>query len=496
MIITRGMKKILYVVSVVLIFGAGMIVASVWDLPENVSAVSTEKSPDEGTQGVVSFTSFVDIVKKEKPSVVNISTTRIMKRRAYGRNHQAPVDPFRDFFGDDFFKRFFDQRPEREYKTNSLGSGFIISKDGYILTNNHVIENADEIIVRLTDEREFKAEIIGRDAKTDVALIKIKDHDDLPVVTMGDSDSLEVGEWVIAIGNPFGVGQTVTAGIVSAKGREIGAGPYDDFIQTDASINPGNSGGPLFNIKGEVVGINTAIYSPSGGNVGIGFATPINIVKRLIPQLKEKGSVTRAWLGVVIQPISKELAHTFDLPSEEGALVADVIKGSPAEKAGIKRGDVIIEFDKEKIGKMRELPSVVASTPVGKKIRVKIIRDGKVKTLSARVDKLEGDQKAEEPAEEETGNLGMSVQDITPELAKRLDLKVSGGVIVSMLEKGGMADGAGLSRGDIILEINKSEIKNAHDYKKAIKKLKTGDSALFLILRGGNTFYRVIKIEK
>ena len=488
-------KKWFYMLATGLIFASGVIVASIWDVPEDVSAVSTVLEKDAGLSVSPYYPSFVDVVKKKKPSVVNISTTRIIKGRGFGGHSQPPLDPFRDFFGDEFIERFFGQPPKKEYKTQNLGSGFIISKDGYIFTNNHVIENADEIIVRLSDEREFKAEIIGRDAKTDLALIKIQDHDELPVAALGDSDKLEVGEWVIAIGNPFGVGQTVTAGIVSAKGREIGAGPYDDFIQTDASINPGNSGGPLFNTKGEVVAINTAIYSPSGGNVGIGFAIPVNMAKRLLPQLKEKGSVTRGWLGVMIQPINKELAETFDLPSEDGALVADVVKDSPADKAGLKRGDVIISFDGEKIGKMRQLPAIVAATRVGSNVKLKVIRGGKEKTLNAKIERLtsEDDILDDEAAKD---GLGMSVQDITPDIARRLDIDPSAGVIVTMVESGGVADLGGVRRGDIILEINRKEINDIGDFKSETGRIKKGDAALFLIYRDGNTFYRVLKVDR
>jgi len=486
------LKKLGYVVIAGSLFGAGSLFSYLWNIPEDVSALSKGTGD---SQVVTGLPSFAEIVKSQKASVVNIATTRVVKERGFGGSPHGQFDPFRDFFGDDFFEKFFGERPKREYKAQNLGSGFIISKDGYILTNNHVVEKADEIIVRLSDESEFKAELVGKDPKTDVALIKIKDHDDLPVTKLGDSDSLDVGEWVIAIGNPFGVGQTVTAGIVSAKGRDIGAGPYDDFIQTDASINPGNSGGPLFNVKGEVVGINTAIFSPSGGNVGIGFAIPINMAKRLIPQLKETGSVTRGWLGVMIQPITKELSETFKLPSEEGALVADVMEGSPAEKSGIIRGDVITTFDGEKIGKMRDLPAIVAATPVGKKVKVEVVRDGKKKILTAKIDKLEG---AGEEKEEESiiGELGMSVQEITPDLAKRLDFKDTAGVIVSMVERGGIADLGGIRRGDVIMEINKTEIKDVGDYKKVMKKLKTDDAVLFLVWRDGNTSYKVLKFDK
>ncbi|MEN6615653.1 MAG: trypsin-like peptidase domain-containing protein, partial [Syntrophorhabdus sp.] len=274
--------------------------------------------------------SFAGLVNQAKPSIVNISTTAVIKGPgAQGGPFVGPNNPFKDFFGDDFFDKFFGNGPRREYKQRSLGSGFIIDKEGYILTNNHVVEKASVIKVKLSDEKEYDAKIIGRDPKTDIALIKIDVKQALPVAMMGDSEGLQVGDWVVAIGNPFGLEHTVTAGIVSAKGRIIGAGPYDEFIQTDASINPGNSGGPLLNLRGEVVGINTAIVS---GGQGIGFAIPINVARDMMAQLKSKGKVARGWLGVVIQRMTPEIAKTFGMPESEGALVADVMEGSPAEK--------------------------------------------------------------------------------------------------------------------------------------------------------------------
>ncbi|MBE9536230.1 MAG: DegQ family serine endoprotease [Proteobacteria bacterium] len=490
------MGKMKYIFMAGLIFGAGVLFASTWEVPENVSALSSSDTGTTKTVGTTGLPSFADIVKKGKPAVVNISTTKIVKNGTPEGHPFGGGDPFRDFFGDDFFDRFFNQPPNREYKSQSLGSGFVIDREGYILTNNHVVENADEIIVRFSNEKEYEAKIIGRDPKTDVALIKIEDSNNLPVVALGDSDALQVGEWVIAIGNPFGVGQTVTAGIVSAKGREIGAGPYDDFIQTDASINPGNSGGPLFNVKGEVVGINTAIFSPSGGNVGIGFAIPVNMVKNMLAQLKNEGTITRGWLGVVIQPITKGLAEAFGLDSEDGALVADVVDGSPADKAGIKKGDVITHFDGKKISKMRDLPSVVASTPVGSKVRVGVVRGGKEKKLSAKIEKLKEDEVSAEEAGSAEDLLGISVQEVTPELARRLDLEVTRGVLVTNIERGSAADEGGLRRGDIIMEINTRRIDDMTGYRRAIKGIDKGDTALFLILRGGNTFFATVMRDK
>jgi serine protease Do len=312
--------------------------------------------------------SFADLAEKLKPAVVNISTTKTVKSGGF-RSPFGQGSPFdRNFGGEDFFERFFGDIPQRQFKQKSLGSGFIISHDGYIFTNNHVVEQADKILVKLSDGKEYEAKVIGKDAKTDIALIKIKPSDNLPIVETGDSDKLRVGDWVIAIGNPFGLEQTVTAGIVSAKGRVIGAGPYDNFIQTDASINPGNSGGPLINLNGEVVGINTAIVA---SGQGIGFAIPINMARDVIPQLEKSGHVTRGWLGVGIQEVTPALAKSFGLKEEKGALVSQVSKGGPADKAGIEQGDVILEFDGKTIAEMKDLPRIVASTPVGRTVAVK-----------------------------------------------------------------------------------------------------------------------------
>ena len=354
--------------AICLIAGFGM--ATLLDSISN-SAAQSSVSPS----GVP--VSFADLAKKAKNSVVNISTVKVIKGRGQAPMPFGPNDPFRDFF-----ERFFRDQIPKDFRQQSLGTGVIIDKEGFILTNNHVVEMADEIKVKLADEREFLAKIIGRDQKTDLALIKIDSDKPLSPLPLGDSDKLEVGEWVVAIGNPFGLGNTVTAGIVSAKYRQIGQSSYDNYIQTDASINPGNSGGPLLNTAGEVVGINTAIFSQSGGNIGIGFAIPINMAKDLLPQLK-KGKVVRGWLGVMIQKITPELKQKLDLKDEKGALVADVTPGGPAEKAGIQRGDVIISFNGKEIKEMNELPYVVASTPVGKSVNVEVLAKRAEKELGS-----------------------------------------------------------------------------------------------------------------
>jgi len=438
---------------------------------------------------------FSTLVKKLTPVTVNISSTKTVKSGF--RNFGAPFggqdsDPFRDYFGDDFFRRFFGDQPQKEYKQRGLGSGFIIDKDGYILTNNHVVEDADEIKVKVHNEKEYDAEIIGRDPKTDIALIKIKDlKEDLPVAQLGDSDSLKVGEWVIAIGNPFGLQETVTAGIVSAKWRKIGAGPYEDFIQTDASINPGNSGGPLFNLNGSVVGINTMIYSPSGGNVGIGFAIPINLAKNVVSQLKEKGRVVRGWLGVVVQTVTPELAKSFGLEEGKGALIADVDKTGPANKAGITSGDIIVTFDGREIREMADLPLIVAETPVGKKVKVVVVRGGKRKTFTVTIGELK-EKKLDQAAVQEKKNLGITVGEITPDLAQRYGLSENDGVLVYSVDRGTPAEDAGVRRGDIIIEVNRKSVTTTDEYYAAVEESTEGN-ILMLIKRGRSSLWIVIK---
>jgi serine protease Do len=438
----------------------------------------------------------VDLTKRVKPGVVNISTKKVVKGGGRVLRQFNPPsrerDLFKDFFGDEFFNRFFGDTPQRDFVQRSLGSGFIIDKEGHIITNNHVIEGASEIHVRLSTEKEYEAEIIGRDSKTDIALIKIKAWNDLPVVELGDSDRVEIGEWVMAIGNPFGLSHTVTVGIVSAKGRVIGSGPYDDFIQTDASINPGNSGGPLFNINGEVVGINSAIVA---SGQGIGFAIPINVAKEIIPQLKKKGKVTRGGIGVYVQKMTPELAKSFGLEKGEGALVADVIPGASAEAAGIRRGDVITKFDGREIHEMNELPRLVAATPVGKEVEVDLLREGKPLKLKLKV----GELKEEAPAATEEKaqiDLGMSVQEITPEMARQLRLKEPGGVIVTQVEPGSGAEETGVQRGDIIQEINGQSIRKLGDYQSAIGKVKKDEVVRLLIKRGDRNLYLAFRSNK
>ena len=472
----------------------GLIVASELDLSPTLKAVSAfgEKKDIESESLSIQQTelpSFVELVKGVKPAVVNISSTKVYKRKK-----REPM-PFENPYGErgpfkDFFDRFFEDMVPKNFKQTSLGTGFVIDNDGYILTNNHVIEGADDIEVKLSNGKEYKAEIKGRDPKTDIALIKIKSWKGLPIAKLGNSDELEVGEWVVAIGNPFGLDHTVTAGIVSAKGRIIGAGPYDNFIQTDASINPGNSGGPLFNLKGEVVGINTAIIATGQG---IGFAIPINMAKGLIPQLKEKGKVTRGWLGVMIQKITPDLAESFGLKEAKGALVADVVKGSPADKAGLKQGDVILSVENTNIDEMNKLPRLVANLPVGKEANVKIIRNGKKKNLKITIGEFP-EEEIVAPKEQTGEELGITVQELTPDIAKQFGYIGEKGVLVTHLVKGSPADEAGIRQGDLIKEINRKPVEGLDDYMAALKTVKKG-SSLLLIRRGERVSYIIVKLS-
>ena len=437
--------------------------------------------------------SFSDLAESASPAVVNIRTVKTIKGggRVFRHFKKGPFgddDPMKDFFD-----RFFDEDQKRDFKQRSLGSGFIIDKDGYIVTNNHVIDNADKIVVILKDEKEFEAQIVGRDKNTDLALIKIELNHNLPVLRFGDSDALKVGQWVVAIGNPFGLEQTVTAGIVSAKGRVIGSGPYDDFIQTDASINPGNSGGPLLNMKGEVIGINTAIVA---GGQGIGFAIPVNLAKNIIAQIKSTGEVTRGWLGVGIQDISEEVAEYYGIKEKKGVLVTEVFPDDPADLAGIKPKDVIISVNGKTVDSARLLTGMIADTHVGDTIQIKINRDGKTRTIDVKIAKREETKIAGRSTQEkEQGPLGIQVSEITPETARRFNLKDAKGVIVTGVDPESKAAEAGLQIHDIIREINHKNITSVSDLNKTIDEIPEGET-INLFIRRLNRGFLVIKITK
>ena len=454
-----------------------------------IAGVSQGGCESRSKMEVVGFPpSFADLAEKVKPAVVNISTTKTVK---------VPGNPFRQFFGHgdqgpfgDFFRRYFNEVPDREMKQQSLGSGFIIDRDGYIVTNNHVVDEAEEIKVKLSDGREMKAKVIGRDSKTDLALIKISStFENLPVLILGDSDSIRVGDWVMAVGNPFGLAQTVTQGIISATGRVIGSGPYDDFLQTDAPINPGNSGGPLVNLKGEVIGINTAIVP---GGQGLGFAIPSNLAKSVVAQIREHGKVVRGWLGVTIQSVTPELAKSFGLKEAKGALVSDVAAGGPAEVAGVKQGDVIVRFNGKSVDTSIALPRMVAETPVGSTVPLTVVRGGKEITLTVKIAELTEEKLAAQAGGTEQA-LGMKVGELSPRVREMFGIRAKSGVVVLNVEQGSVAEEAGIEPGDVIVEVNRKRVKGLAEYRQAMAGAKKGAPILFLIDRKGQGLYVTIE---
>lgn len=433
---------------------------------------------------------FSEIVRAVSPAIVNISTTKVVRREA----QPFFEDPFFDFFSP-----FHEFGSPKKFKERSLGSGVIVSADGYIVTNNHVVEKADEIKVTLIDKKTFKGRIVGADPKTDIAIIKIE-ATGLPTLTWGDSDKLQVGEFVLAIGSPYGLSNTVTMGIISAVGRaNVGIADYEDFIQTDAAINPGNSGGPLVNINGELIGINTAIFSRTGGYQGIGFAVPSNMVRLVIDQLLQKGKVTRGWIGVTIQELTPELAQEFGLKKTKGALVSDVGKDSPAAKAGIMRGDVILEFNGREVKDVSSLRNMVAQSKAGSEITLKILRAGKEFTVKALITELPRDV-AEVTPEQLPDNselkalTGLTVMDLSKEIIRQLGFnKDEKGVVVVKVEAGSPADDAEIKKGDVIKEINKKAVNSSEDFNRIATNIKTNDSVLLFINRNGKKFYVILR---
>ena len=435
--------------------------------------------------------SFSAIAKRTMPVVVNISTTTQKAGRTGSGGNLGGLDPL-----EDFFNRFFGDAGPRETPQRSLGSGIVISKDGEILTNYHVVRNADAIRVKLADQTEHEAKLVGKDEKTDLALIKIatKGVSGLPAARWGDSGNLEVGDWVVAIGNPFGLELTVTAGIVSAKGRVIGAGPYDRFIQTDASINPGNSGGPLINMQGEVVGINSAIFSQSGGNVGIGFAIPVDLARKVVEQLRKNGRVVRGWMGIRVQEMSAQQASSLGLTrGGVAALVNEVAENSPAAEAGIKPGDVILEFNGKPLPRSYDLPSLVADTPPGQKVALKILRDRSERTVAVRITEPAEEREILSQADGREGELGLRVQKVTPELSRLYGLSGTKGVIVVEVQPGSPADQAGIEVGDVVREVNQRPVNTAKDFEQSVRLSKRGDRLMLLVQRGDNTVFFALK---
>ena len=431
--------------------------------------------------------SFAQVAESVGPAVVNINT---VTRVSGGRT------PVEEFFGDEFFKRFFGDAPERQQVQRSLGSGVIVDPSGIVLTNAHVVERATEIEVSTADGKKHKAKLAGVDKKTDLAVLKLQGGGPYPAANLGDSDAVKVGDWVLAIGSPFGLQKTVTAGIISAKGRSIGQGPFDDFLQTDAAINPGNSGGPLVNMSGEVVGINSAILSRTGGNVGIGFSIPVNMAKRIYTELAAKGKVTRGWLGVSIQPLTPELAKSFGLKEPNGVLISDVMQQSPAATAGIASGDVIIEFDKKKVDSPQELQKAVAATTPGRAVPLKVWRDKGEKTLEIKIGETPDETVALKPTNKGKSLLGLDVRPITPELARQLNLRTPDGVIVFSVDDESAASEAGLQRGDVIREVNRQKVRSVQDFEKVTKDVKDGDRVTVLLQRGPQSLYVAFTVAR
>ncbi|MDR1397994.1 MAG: DegQ family serine endoprotease [Desulfarculales bacterium] len=448
--------------------------------------------------------SFADLVDEISPAVVNIRTTKTVTSSLPNRfTFRGPGG--QEFDQDDMpdmLRRFFGLPDNggggggggRDLKQRSLGSGVIVDKDGYVLTNNHVIANADEIMVMLSSGEELPARIVGRDAKTDLALVKVAPGKNMPFLPLGDSEKLRVGDWVLALGNPFGLTSTVTAGIVSAKGRNIGAGPYDDFIQTDASINPGNSGGPLVDLGGRVVGINTAIVAQGQG---IGFAIPSSLVGEVMKQLREQGKVTRGWLGIYFQRVNRDLARVFAIDENKGVLVSDVMPGGPAAKAGLKRGDIILSFDDKEINNGQTLPRMVAETPVGSKVKVTVMRQGEKIGLNIVIGEMpeDGEEVSSSSPLMPDSNLGMNLQEITPGMTQHLNLEAGAGLLVISVESGGPADEAGVMKGDVLLEVSRTAVNTLREFREALSRLDGKEGILLLLQRSNVTHYVVVRPE-
>ncbi len=454
-----------------------------------------------------SLPDFTELAKQNSPAVVNISTTQHRSIDRLRRKFHIPEIPDipEDSPLNEFFQRFFgegldqlDPNP-RERESQSLGSGFIISSDGYVITNNHVVDGADEVIVRLSDRREFVARVIGKDKRSDVALVKI-DADNLPKVKIGSTKNLQVGEWVLAIGSPFGFDHSVTAGIVSAKGRSLPNENYVPFIQTDVAINPGNSGGPLFNMDGEVVGVNSQIYSRTGGYMGLSFAIPIEMAMSVVEQLRTKGRVTRGWLGVLIQDVTRELADSFGMRHPKGALVAKVLPDSPASRAGIQPGDIILKYNGTSITNSTMLPPLVGVSRVDRAARVEVLRAGKTMELNVNIGELPQEEALEQAAKvkakgADAALLGLAVTDISPEIAQQLGLERAQGVLVEEVAPG-PALAAGIKRGDVIQMIGGERVKNVAEFRAQVKKLPSGRSTAVLVLRDSGPLFLAMRVPE
>jgi len=443
---------------------------------------------------------FTGLVAKHRTSVVNISTTQ---KKTTGGRPQLPKgfeipDLPKDSPFNEFFRRFFGDGEIEQFDSQSLGSGFIISSDGYIISNNHVVKDADEVIVRMSDRREFKARVVGADERSDIALLKI-DAENLPTARLGTGYNLKVGEWVFAIGSPFGFDYSVTAGIVSAKGRSLPRENYVPFIQTDVAINPGNSGGPLFNLDGEVVGVNSQIFSRTGGFMGLSFAIPIDVAMDVAEQLQDKGRVSRGWLGVLIQDVTRELAESFGMERPGGALIAKVLPDSPAEGAGFEVGDVVLSFNDREVNRSSDLPPIVGRTRVGTRVPVEVLRNGESRTLyvvTAELPEQEAVKQAaaEEPETAEDNKLGLAVTDLTPEQLEQMEAKDHGVLVTEVTE--GPARSAGIRKGDVVLMLNGVKVESSSEFKRLASQLPAGKSVSILVQRQGNPIFLALKTEE
>jgi serine protease Do len=477
------LKRTYFVAALVLMLVAGVTLGAVaggrTDRPPQAAAPTAPVLPVQMPLNTGTFAGVAEIIK---PAVININT--VSKGGTPGSGGRTP---FEEFFGEDFFRRFFGDAPER-IPQRSLGSGVIVDASGIALTNAHVVEKATEIEVITLDGSKHKAKVVGADKKTDLAVLKLDDGKaQFKFARLGDSDRMQVGDWVIAVGSPFGLQATVTAGIVSAKARNIGQGPFDDFIQTDAAINPGNSGGPLVNMAGEVIGINTAIVA---GGSGIGFAIPSNMAKKIYTEINSKGRVTRGWLGVSIQPLTAELAKSFNAKDTKGVLISDVIGESPAAKAGLKPGDILLEFDGKKVEAPADLQRTVGLAQPGQEAKMKIWRDQGEKTIDIRIGEAPDDKETPaRPSHVAPSTLGLEVRPITPEIARQLNLKSNDGVIVARVDEGSAAGDAGVQRGDVIREINRQKVRSMADYERLTKDVKEGDRLTVLLQRGQMSLY-------
>ncbi len=479
----RNIRIILPAIIVGLIFG--ILLTANFDMVKKPAAEAISKPLPEIS------TLFADVAEKTMPSVVTITSAKV---------YEIPVRTWGPFWNDPMFEFFFGpqtprQYEKRQYRQEGLGSGVIVSEDGYIITNAHVVNGADEIQVHIGDDK-YDAEIVGVDEKTDVAILKVDAEEKLTPAKLGDSDKLRIGEWVLAIGSPFQLEHTVTAGIISAKGRSrMGIADYEDFIQTDAAINPGNSGGAMVDLNGEVIGINTAIVSGTGGNIGIGFAIPINLARQVMDQLITHGKVVRGWLGISIQQVTDELAKGLGLESAQGILVGSVVPESPAEKAGIMRGDVILSVDDKEVESIEQFRNYIASSPPGKKVKLLIVQDGKRRTVNVELGEMPGEKElATGKGKDRKIDLGISMKALGYYDAKRFGLD-GGGVLVTDVEEGSIADRAGIRTNDVIMEVNRIPVETPSDVERAISRCKRGDTIVFLVWRDGYTMYLASTIK-